>query len=157
MIDYIQNVEGTIYPEEDLPPNARKLLGFIWRGEEKLNSVEDLFAGEEEYELTPIRGIPLPEEEEGFFENGESEKHLLNEKSRLRLEDLQERAGDTIPGLQENTVRDSLTQPEPLIEPELLDSLPANDTIQPGRNQEPRPETRRDTISPAAMPQQKKK
>ena len=152
MIDYIQNVEGTIYPEEDLPPNARELQGFHWRGDEKLNSVEDLFAGEEEYELTPIRGIPLPEEEEGFFENGESDEPLLNEKSRLRQEDLQERPNDTLPQLEEMPVRDSLVRPEPLIDPAILDSLPANDTLK----EESPLRSPKDTLSPALRSQRKK-
>ncbi|MFD0976109.1 OstA-like protein [Salinimicrobium gaetbulicola] len=96
---YLKQVDGTLYPEEDLPPNARELKGFNWRGDEKLNSVEDLFAGEPPYELVKIKGIPLPEEESGFFEEREENSDpLLNDKSRLKPEDLRNEEKDSIPG-----------------------------------------------------------
>lgn len=40
-------VDGDIYPEEELPENARKLRGFLWREDEKLHSLDDLFPPEE--------------------------------------------------------------------------------------------------------------
>lgn len=40
-------IDGDIYPEKDLPENARKLRGFIWRGEERIKSKEDIFPAEE--------------------------------------------------------------------------------------------------------------
>ena len=52
-IDYItffNQVDGDIYPEKDLPENARKLRGFIWRGDERIKSKDDIFH-EEENEL----------------------------------------------------------------------------------------------------------
>ncbi|HLF52078.1 OstA-like protein [Flavobacterium sp.] len=39
--------EGEIYPEKDLPENARKLRGFIWRGDERIKSKDDIFPSEE--------------------------------------------------------------------------------------------------------------
>lgn len=39
--------EGEIYPEKELPENARKLRGFIWRGDERLKSKDDIFPAEE--------------------------------------------------------------------------------------------------------------
>ena len=39
--------DGTIFPEIELPENARKLRGFIWRGDERIKSKEDLFTPEE--------------------------------------------------------------------------------------------------------------
>jgi lipopolysaccharide export system protein LptA len=44
---FFTNVDGTIYPEKDLPENARKLRGFIWRGEERIKTMEDIFSQEE--------------------------------------------------------------------------------------------------------------
>ena len=41
------NPEGEIYPEKELPENARKLRGFIWRGDERIKSKEDIFPPEE--------------------------------------------------------------------------------------------------------------
>lgn len=41
------NPESETYPEKDFPENARKLRGFIWRIDEKINSKEELFPAEE--------------------------------------------------------------------------------------------------------------
>ena len=50
-ITFFTKSEGEIYPEKDLPENARKLKGFIWRGEERIRSKDDIFPPEEqEYE-----------------------------------------------------------------------------------------------------------
>ena len=50
-ITFIKQVEGEIYPESELPENARKLRGFIWRGDERIKTKEDIFPPEEnEYE-----------------------------------------------------------------------------------------------------------
>ena len=46
-IRYIQEDEGQIYPEKDLPENARKLRGFVWRGDERIKSKEEIFPPEE--------------------------------------------------------------------------------------------------------------
>ncbi len=110
-ITYLKQIDGTLYPETELPPNARELKGFNWRGEERLNSVEDLFAGEEPYELVKIKGIPLPEEEENFFEErSERDAPLLNKRSRLSPEDLRERAQDTLPEIPGDSLQQQLRQ-----------------------------------------------
>ncbi len=41
------NAEGTTYPPEQFPENARKLAGFKWRGDERMYAVDDLFSEEE--------------------------------------------------------------------------------------------------------------
>lgn len=46
-ITFFNNVDGDIYPEADLPENARKLKGFVWRGEERIKSKDDIFSAEE--------------------------------------------------------------------------------------------------------------
>ena len=125
-------MDGTLYPEEELPPNARELKGFNWRGEERLNSVEDLFAGEPPYELVKIQGIPLPDKEEQFFEERVEDDLLLNEKSRLRPEDLQNRAQDTIsPEQADDTVQEIQTVPQrdSLVRPRQLMEIRARDSI----------------------------
>lgn len=43
--------EGDILPEKDFPENARKLRGFIWRGDERIKTKDDIFP-EEENELS---------------------------------------------------------------------------------------------------------
>jgi len=41
------NAESNIYPEDEFPENARKLRGFVWRGEERILAKEDIFPAEE--------------------------------------------------------------------------------------------------------------
>lgn len=96
-IDYLRQVDGQLTPPEDFPQNARILRGFNWRGDERLNTKEDLFAGKEPPVLRRIRGIPLPEAQTDFFDENDANRPLLNEKSRLRPEDLQDKKIDTIP------------------------------------------------------------
>lgn len=42
-VTFFTNPDVVVYPEDDLPPNARQLLGFNWREDERLYSKEDLF------------------------------------------------------------------------------------------------------------------
>ncbi len=60
-ITFITNPDGDIFPEKDLPPNARKLAGFIWRDGEMIRSKEDLFDEDDNsIELVKIRGVDNP-------------------------------------------------------------------------------------------------
>lgn len=96
-IDYITSVDGNLTPEEELPENVRLLRGFNWRGDEQLMEKNDLFAGKAPPELVRIQGIPLPDEQENFFDESNEDQPLLNENSRLRPEDLQDKKIDSIP------------------------------------------------------------
>lgn len=49
-ITFFKNVEGTIYPEIDLPEQERKLRGMLWRGDEQIKSKDDIFPPEENIE-----------------------------------------------------------------------------------------------------------
>lgn len=44
---FFTNVDGDIYPEKDLPENARKLRGFVWREDERIKTKDDIFPLEE--------------------------------------------------------------------------------------------------------------
>jgi lipopolysaccharide export system protein LptA len=46
-ITFFTNVDGIIYPESELPENARKLKDFVWRGDEQILCKEDIFPAEE--------------------------------------------------------------------------------------------------------------
>ncbi|MDT0606977.1 OstA-like protein [Croceitalea rosinachiae] len=60
-ITFFVNPEGDIFPEEDLPVDSRKLKGFIWRGEERIYSKEDIFDEDDNnIQLVKIRGIDNP-------------------------------------------------------------------------------------------------
>lgn len=64
-ITFIKQIEGEIYPETELPENARKLRGFIWRGDERIKSKDDIFPPEEnEYEQKMIEEKKAEDEKE---------------------------------------------------------------------------------------------
>jgi hypothetical protein len=46
-ITFFKNVNGNLYPEAELPENDRKLKGFVWRGDERIKSKDDIFPPEE--------------------------------------------------------------------------------------------------------------
>jgi len=99
-IYYYTDVESILYKEEDFPENARELKGFNWRGEEQLLKKEDLFLNDPPLDLPKITGIPLPEEEDEFFdekeEGEENGEMMLNKNSRLTPKILQNREKDTL-------------------------------------------------------------
>ncbi len=139
-IYYYQQVDGTLTPEEELPENVRLLRGFNWRGEEQLMEKSDLFAGKAPPELVRIQGIPLPDEQEDFFDETDEDQPLLNENSRLRPEDLQDRKIDSIPT--PPTGADIIPLPA-----RATDTLPA-----PGRTDTiPAVPVRTDTIPPSSQ------
>ncbi len=76
-LTFITEPDGTIFPEKDLPENSRKLKGFIWRGDERILTKEDIFDEDDNtIELVVIRGIDNPididiEEEERSKNEGD--------------------------------------------------------------------------------------
>ncbi len=76
-ITFFTQVDGEIYPEKELPENARKLRGFVWRGAERLLSKDAIF----------------PEEENVYDQKMkaeiESEKQLENQPMEVRKETLE--------------------------------------------------------------------
>lgn len=124
-IDYLGQPDGDLTPDRDFPSNARKLQGFNWRGDERILTKEGLFEGQPEPVLTKIKGIPLPEEPEEFFdERDENDDLLLNENSRLRPEILQNREQDSLKYKIQN--KDSLQLSLPKIK---SDSIRKKDSI----------------------------
>ena len=107
-IYYYKQIDGSITPPEDFPPNARELTGFNWRGEEQITKKEDLFAGEPVPDLTKIKGIPLPEAPEDFFDEQDEEEPLLNDNSRLKPGDLKEKKPTDSLQVQKPAVLDSI-------------------------------------------------
>ncbi len=66
-ITFFTNPDGDIFPEKDLPVSSRKLKGFIWRGDERILSKDDIFDEDDNnIELVKINGVdnPLDLEEE---------------------------------------------------------------------------------------------
>ncbi|WP_375237861.1 OstA-like protein [Aurantibacter sp.] len=64
----LQQVDGTLFKEEEINAKERILKGFNWREEERPKNVEDLFSEDLPLNLPKIKGIEeaLPEEE--FFD-----------------------------------------------------------------------------------------
>ncbi len=53
--------DGDIFPDKDLPTDSRKLKGFIWRGDERILTKDDIFDKDDNnIELVVIRGIDNP-------------------------------------------------------------------------------------------------
>ncbi|MBO0322086.1 OstA-like protein [Muricauda sp. CAU 1633] len=60
-ITFFVNPDGDIFPETELPPESRKLKGFVWRGEERIMSKDEIFDEDDNnIELVKIRGIDNP-------------------------------------------------------------------------------------------------
>ena len=93
-IKFFKKAKGKLYPESELPENARILPGFIWRGDERLQTVNDLFKGKPKPVLPKIQGIPLPDDEGEFFDDIPLEDMDLPESSKLKPKDLQNRKDD---------------------------------------------------------------
>ena len=95
-IYYYTKPDGTLTNPDDFPQNARELAGFNWRGDEQLLQKSDLFKGEDPPKLIKIKGIPLPEEQEDFFDETDDIESLLNENSRLTPDDLKDTKVDSL-------------------------------------------------------------
>lgn len=85
---YNTNPESQLYPEAEFPPNARRLKGFNWRGDETIRSKEDLLIDRKPIELVRIKGIRDQAKEEDFFEEIGLDKEYLHKESKLRKEDV---------------------------------------------------------------------
>ncbi|WP_299112909.1 OstA-like protein [uncultured Winogradskyella sp.] len=74
-VRFINQIDGNIFPESDFPKSGRKLRGFDWRGEERPNSVDDLFKDDPPLVLPVIKGLEeyVPPEE---FTNEDVEKRI---------------------------------------------------------------------------------
>ncbi|RNC90305.1 MAG: OstA-like protein [Allomuricauda sp.] len=60
-ITFFINPDGNIFPEKDLPVESRILKGFIWRGDERIYSKDEIFDEDDNnIELVKIRGIDNP-------------------------------------------------------------------------------------------------
>ena len=73
---FFTNVDGDIYPEKDLPENARKLRGFIWREDERIKSKDDLFTKEDNELDAQIQSEKKVRIEKDSIETSQSSKQL---------------------------------------------------------------------------------
>ncbi|MDX6183701.1 OstA-like protein [Flavobacterium sp. Fl-33] len=75
-ITFFNKVDGDIFPEIDLPENARKLRGLVWRIDERIKSKEDIFSKEEN------------EENDKLIKEGKDEAAKENVPMKIRKETL---------------------------------------------------------------------
>ncbi len=85
-IRFINQAKGKVYPPSQFPEPERLLNGFIWRGDERLLKVDDLFKGKPVPVLTKIKGISLPEDEGNFFDDIPEDELNIPEASKLKPE-----------------------------------------------------------------------
>ncbi len=69
----LQQIDGTLFKEEDINAKERILKGFNWREDERPKSVEDLFVDDLPLNLPIIKGLEEAVPEEEFFN-----KNLIN-------------------------------------------------------------------------------
>ncbi|AYN03483.1 OstA-like protein [Flavobacterium sp. 140616W15] len=75
-ITFFNQVDGDIFPEAELPENARKLRGMNWRGEERIKSKDDIFTKEEN------------EENDKLVQEGKDDNAKENVPMKIRKETL---------------------------------------------------------------------
>lgn len=86
-ITFFVNPDGDIFPETDLPPESRKLKGFVWRGDERILTKDGIFDEDDNnIELVKIRGIDNPididaEEEERQQNENDPVNKISNNKA----------------------------------------------------------------------------
>jgi lipopolysaccharide export system protein LptA len=85
-ISFFVNPDGDIFPEKDLPVESRKLKGFVWRGDERIRSKDEIFDEDDNnIELVKIRGIENPididAEEEERSKNENDPVNAINSKA----------------------------------------------------------------------------
>jgi len=97
----LDQVDGTLFKEAELPAKERILKEFNWREDERPKSVEDLFVDDEPLVLPKIRGIEeAPPEEEFFNEeliNKMIEADETAEEKNLTKEDEIPKSSRTLP------------------------------------------------------------
>ncbi|WP_445382658.1 OstA-like protein [Robiginitalea sp. IMCC43444] len=85
-ITFYTDPDGDIFPEKDLPEASRILKGFIWRGDERIRRMEDIFDEDDNNLVLPvIRGLDNPIDQEGSEseqENAPSTTKLLSDRPK---------------------------------------------------------------------------
>jgi hypothetical protein len=82
---YFDKTNGELLPENEIPPNARRLKGMNWRGDELIQNKEDLFTNRPTYVLPKIKGIDDIETKDSISKPFYNQKDL-NPRSNLKTE-----------------------------------------------------------------------
>ena len=85
---FITQPSGNLYPEEKLHVNDRKFKEFIWRGDERIRSKEQIYSdAEKKIKPKEIKGMKSPEEideDEMILANPSLKKELKNAKEKSK-------------------------------------------------------------------------
>jgi hypothetical protein len=85
-LTFFTNPDGDIYPETELLENNRKLKGFIWRGDERILTKDDIFDEDDNNIVFPIiRGLTNPIDIEIDTTTTEKEKRIPDSKNTSKL------------------------------------------------------------------------
>jgi lipopolysaccharide export system protein LptA len=97
-ITFYTDVDGQVNPEKDLPPNARKLRGFIWKGSERLLTKDDIFDEDDNNIILPrIRGL------DERLDMEDDEDNIVNKKN-IKKPSKKEKAASIRPLVPNNEV-----------------------------------------------------
>jgi lipopolysaccharide export system protein LptA len=84
-ITFFKQVDGIIYPEAELPENARTLRGLNWRGDERIKTKDDVFSPEEDAdELKIIEATKLDKAKESVPMKVRKETSNYDKKSKKK-------------------------------------------------------------------------
>jgi hypothetical protein len=85
-ITFFDTVDGDIYPDKDLPENARKLRGFVWRGDERIKTKEEIYPPDEveldkkivaesnkKFEKTIVQAERIKQQDQSILNNNDSD------------------------------------------------------------------------------------
>ncbi len=77
------DVDGDIFPDDQLPENSRKFRGFLWRGDEMMKTKDEIFSEEDNnIELIKINGIENPMDPDSPDLDAEKENSEIQSKSK---------------------------------------------------------------------------
>ncbi len=113
-LTFITDPDGDIFPEKELPPDSRKLKGFVWRGDERIMTKDDIFDEDDNnLKLPVIRGIDNPididaEQEERTQNAGDP----VNRIPILQRQDSNSKSQDSNPKLQEPNPKSRNPKPQ---------------------------------------------
>ncbi len=129
-ITYYSDVPGKLYPENELPPNARRLKGMLWRGDEEITSKADLLTNRPSFILPKIKGIEIPKQtdsiQEPFYKN-----ENLNSNSNLLKSPEREEKQQVKP--KKNKPNSRAARSKRVLKQSTIDSLKLN-TTEPKKN-----------------------
>ncbi|PCJ98292.1 MAG: OstA-like protein [Flavobacteriaceae bacterium] len=87
-ITFFIDPDGDIFPEKELPENSRILKGFVWHGDERILTKEDIFDEDDNNIVLPIiRGINNPIDRDAEkYESQENEDEPVKKSKKTNTE-----------------------------------------------------------------------